>query len=88
MCSQEWEPLTVSHQPTTFDSHKHCISADIMILVCRVISHDHVIKVLCDFIMVGRYLTKFGSHGHFGSGDTMALFFHVILQKPRDQRVE
>ena len=38
--------------------------------------------------MVGRYLTKFGNHGHFGSGDTMALVFHVILQKPRDQRVE
>ena len=28
--------------------HKHCGSTDIMVLLCRVTSKDHVIKVLCE----------------------------------------
>ena len=30
---------------------------------------------------------KFGCHGHSGSGVSLILVCHVILQKPRDQRV-
>ena len=39
-----------------------------MILVCPVISHDHVIKGLGD-IMVSCHSAKFCAHNHGGSGD-------------------
>ena len=34
--------------PTTFSGDRHGSSRDIMVLVCHVISQDHMIKRLCD----------------------------------------
>ena len=47
---KEWELLIVCHNPAKFGGHKHCGSRSIMFLVCHVISQDHVIKGLCDFM--------------------------------------
>ena len=41
-----WEPLTLSYHHTKFGIDRHCISGDIIGLVCHVISEDHVIKGL------------------------------------------
>ena len=45
-----------------------------MVLVCDVISQDHVIKGSCDFcgwepLKVSHHPTKFGSHSHCGRRD-------------------
>ena len=32
------------HQLAKFGGHRHCGSGDIMVLVCQVISQDHMIK--------------------------------------------
>ena len=32
------------HQHAKFGGHRHCGSGDIMVLVCQVISQDHMIK--------------------------------------------
>ena len=34
----------VSHHLAKFDGHRHCISTDIMVLFCDVISQDHVVN--------------------------------------------
>ena len=34
----------VSHQSAKFGGHRHCRNGDIMVLVCQVISQDHVNK--------------------------------------------
>ena len=44
------ELIKVNYHLTRFDCHRHCGSKDIMILVCKVILQDHVIKRLCDFM--------------------------------------
>ena len=33
-----------------FGGNRYCDSGDIMVLVCRVISHNHMIKESCDFM--------------------------------------
>ena len=38
------EPVNVNYHPTNFGGHRYCGSRDIMILVCHMISQDHVIK--------------------------------------------
>ena len=45
-----WRPLKVSHHPSEFDGHSPCGSGDIMPLYFLVISQDHVMKKLCDFM--------------------------------------
>ena len=40
----------VGHQLAKFSGHSQCSSRDIKVLVCHVISQDHVIKRSCDFI--------------------------------------
>ena len=50
-----------------------------MILVCHVISYDHVIQGWWDFLMESHTLAKFGSHRHRGSED-MVLVCHLISQ--------
>ena len=40
----------MSHHSNKFGGHRHCGIGDITILVCHVISQDHVIKGLCPFI--------------------------------------
>ena len=42
------EPLKINNQPTKFGGHKRYGSGDMMILVCHVISQDHMIKRSCD----------------------------------------
>ena len=37
------EPLKLSHHPAKFGGHRHCDHGD-MILICHVISQNHVIK--------------------------------------------
>ena len=34
----------LNHHPIKSDSHKHCGNEDTMVLVCYVISQDHVMK--------------------------------------------
>ena len=40
----------MSYHPAKFGSHSHSDSGVMMILVCRVISQNHVVKESCDFI--------------------------------------
>ena len=49
-----------------------------MVLVCHVISKDHIIKRSCDFmggslLMVSHHPTKFGAHRHSGSAVCLKL---------------
>ena len=44
------EPLKVSHHPTKCGGHGYCGSGDIKVLVCQVISQDHLMKLSCDFM--------------------------------------
>ena len=73
----------LSHRPAKFSGHRHCGSADIMVLVCHVISQDLVIEGSCDF--VSHDPPKWGGQGHCSSVEIMVLNYHVILQ---DRRVE
>ena len=49
-------PLKVCHHPSKFDSHKHCGSVDMIVLVCYLILTDHEIKGSCGFM--GRSLSR------------------------------
>ena len=46
-----------------------------MVLVCHLISQDHVINGLCVFmsvpLMLSHHPAKFGNHSRYGSGDMM-----------------
>ena len=53
--SSNGEPLKVSHHSIKFAGRSHCDTADIMILIFRVILQESVIKGLCNF--------RGGSHG-------------------------
>ena len=71
----------VNHTPAKFDGCKHRGRGDIMILVCHVISQDHVTKGSNS--IMGRSPSnpaKFGGHRHCGSGYVTISFCHVILQ--------
>ena len=48
-----WKLLKVSHHPIKFGGHTHCYIGDIMILVCCMISQDHIIRGSCAFIGSG-----------------------------------
>ena len=50
------KPVMTKHELARFGGHRHCDSGDIMILVCRVILQDNVIKRSYDFI--GRSLSR------------------------------
>ena len=41
--------VKVSYHAAKFGGHRHSGSGDIMVLVCPMISHDHVIRGSCDF---------------------------------------
>ena len=64
------EPITVNYYLAKFQGHKQSGSG-IMISICHVISQNHVIKGLCDFIggspKVGYHPANFGSHRHYYS---------------------
>ena len=34
----------VSYNPAKFGGHRHCVSRDIMVLVCHMILQDHITK--------------------------------------------
>ena len=38
------EATQVNLDPTEFCGHRHCVSGDVMVLVCHVISQDHATK--------------------------------------------
>ena len=48
--------MKVSYHPANFGGHRQCGSGDIMVLVCHVISQDHLINGSYDF--VGRSTSK------------------------------
>ena len=53
-----------------FGAHRHYGNEDVMILACRVILQDNVIKGSCDFLVkkaikVNCHLAKFGEHRHW-----------------------
>ena len=76
--------LKVSHHPATFCGRRHCGSGDIMVLVCHVISPNHLI--VCSFdVMSKSQSLKVSYHparfcGYCGSVDIMVLVSHVISQ--------
>ena len=41
----------MSYHPTKFSGHRHSGSRDIMIFVCHVNLQNHVIRVLCGFMV-------------------------------------
>ena len=45
--------MTFCYHLTKFECHRNCHGEDRIILVCHMISEDHVIKDSCDFIGVG-----------------------------------
>ena len=71
----------VYHHPTKFGGHIHCGGVDITVLVCQVISEDHMMKGSCDFISKDPSRSvKFGGHRYSGSGDIIIFVCHVTLQ--------
>ena len=40
----------VCHHDDTFGDHRHYNSEDMMFLICHVVSHDYMVKGLCEFI--------------------------------------
>ena len=44
------EPIKASYHPPNFGDHSHCGSGTIIILVCHVISQNHVIKGSSEFL--------------------------------------
>ena len=45
-----WVGASRGNQPAKFGSYRHCDSADMIFLVCLVISQDHPIKGLFEFM--------------------------------------
>ena len=43
-------PIKGSYHPVKFVDHRHFDGNDIGVLVCHVISQDHIIKGSCDFM--------------------------------------
>ena len=78
------EPINIGYHPAKFGGHKHCGSEDVVVLVCHVISQDHVIKSeMWHFrqqpIKVGYNLTKFSDQRHCGSEDILIFICYKIL---------
>ena len=46
----EWWPLLMSHHPVTFGSRGHGECGDMLLFICQVTSHNHVIKGSCNFL--------------------------------------
>ena len=44
------KPLDVCHHPAKIGGHRRCCIGEIMVLVCHVISQDHVTKELSKFM--------------------------------------
>ena len=61
-----------------------CGSRDIILLVCHVISQDHVIKGSFDYrlkpMKVSYQISKFGGHSYCGSRVMMLFVCHVTFQ--------
>ena len=49
----QWKLLTIYHNPGKFGDPRHGDSWDIMNLTCHLISHDHMLKGLYEFMGVG-----------------------------------
>ena len=63
------ELLIVCHHPAKFLGHSHYGSGDVMVLICHVITQDHVITGSCDFgkesFKASHQLAKFGGHRRY-----------------------
>ena len=57
-----------------------------MVLICHVISQDHVIKGSRDYwqkpLKLSYHSTKFGAHSYRGSGEFLFFVRQVILEDP------
>ena len=72
------EPIKVSYNSAKFSGHRQSSIGDVVILVCRVISQDHVLYGQ-EPIEVSYHPDKFGGYRLSGSGDIMGLVCRVIL---------
>ena len=75
--------LKVNYLPGKFDGHKLCRSGDIIVLVCHVISQDHMMKQACNTTGKSplRQVTILQNLAAiFASGVIMILVCHVISQ--------
>ena len=75
--------LKISYHPGKFGGHKHGRGGDIIVLICQVISPDHVKKHSCDIVgsSPSRQATILQNVAAiFASGVTMILVCHVISQ--------
>ena len=71
----------VYHHPTKFAGRIHCGGVNITVLVCQVISEDHMMKGSCDFISKDPSRSvKFGGHRYSDSGDIMIFVCHVLCK--------
>ena len=71
-----WELLILGHYTATFSDFMHCGSRDKTFLICHVISKDHVLRGLCDFMCD----FKFSDHKPCGSRAITYLICHMSLQ--------
>ena len=75
-----WKKASMVHpRRAKFGSHRHFGSGYMVILICYMISQDHVIILSCENMGRSRHPVKFFGHRHCVSVD-MFLVSHVILQ--------
>ena len=79
------QSMKVSYHPAKFSGYRHSGSRNIMIFVCHVTLQDHVIKVLCNFMVrspsnISYHPTKFRNHRDCNSADIMVLACHMMSQ--------
>ena len=77
------ELLKLSHHCAKFGRHRHGYVGDIMVLVSRVMSQDHVINVSYRS-PISYHTPKFDGHRHCGSGDN-GFSLSGDLARPRDR---
>ena len=53
MQSYEWELLKISHHLGKSCRHRHYDKGDIMFLICHVVSNEHMLKGLHEFLCGG-----------------------------------
>ena len=75
----------VYYHSTKFGGHRHCSSEDIKVLVCHVISQDHLIKGHLTLweratLKLSYHPAKFGGHSLSGNRVTVVFICHVTLQ--------
>ena len=75
------------HTPTKFRGHRHHTRGNIILLLCHVTLQGQVTKgssiimglIIIKLLMAIPHSAKLGCHKQCGSGDIIAVVFHVIL---------